>query len=169
MASLKGYEPGASDSSDGLGACSATLGKEFAEAVRAIRLVIPRGESLSSQGLLTMSTGEAFTMPRVVTIGDATLSDHLIALDALCGELVLITLGAVDVMLLWDEGLGANGIVAGATNKTLLMPLSGLVLHFLHACSKDIIASIAPSGELSIVAGSTINSVRLGPKLLVDK
>ena len=37
----------------------------------------------------------------------AQLRTHLVALDALGGELVLVALGAVDVVLLRDEGLGS--------------------------------------------------------------
>jgi len=118
---------------------------------------------------LAVSTRETFTVPRVITIGNSTLSDHLVALDAFSCKLILIALSAVDVMFLRDERLRANRIVAGATNKAFLMPLSGLVLHFLHACPENVSTSIAPGGKLSIVAGPTINSVRLGSELLVDK
>ena len=58
---------------------------------------------------------------------------HLAAFDAFCCEFLLVALGAVDVMLLGDEALGADGVLAGAAHETLLMPLPGLVLHLLHA------------------------------------
>ena len=60
----------------------------------------------------------------------------LLALDALGGELVLIALCAVDVLLLGDEGLGADGVLADAADEAFLVPLTGLVLHLLHAWSK---------------------------------
>ena len=62
-----------------------------------------------------------------------TVLSHLAAFDALCCELLLVALGAVDVVLLGDEALGADGVLACAAHKTLLMPLPGLVLHLLHA------------------------------------
>ena len=60
-------------------------------------------------------------------------SAHLTALNALCCELLLVALGAVDVVLLGDEALGADGVLAGAAHEALLVPLPGLVLHLLHA------------------------------------
>ena len=57
----------------------------------------------------------------------------LLALDALGGELVLVALGAVDVVLLGDERLGADGVLARAAHEALLVPLPRLVLHLLHA------------------------------------
>ena len=58
---------------------------------------------------------------------------HLAAFDAFCCELLLVALGAVDVMLFGDEALGADGVLASAAHETLFMPLPGLVLHLLHA------------------------------------
>ena len=49
------------------------------------------------------------------------------------GNLNLITLGTVDVVLLGDERLGANGVLARAAHEALLVPLPRLVLHLLHA------------------------------------
>ena len=57
---------------------------------------------------------------------------YFAALDALCGELVFVTFGAVDVVFLRDKGLGSNWVFARNTNKTFLMPLPGLVFHLLH-------------------------------------
>ena len=39
-------------------------------------------------------------------------------------------------MLLGDEGLGADGVFTRAADETLLVPLTGLVLHLLHAWKK---------------------------------
>ena len=58
---------------------------------------------------------------------------HLITFDTLGGELVLVAGGAVDVVLLGDEALGPDGVVAHTAHEALLMPLPGLVLHLLHA------------------------------------
>ena len=66
-------------------------------------------------------------------ISDTLYTAHLTALNALCCELLLVALGAVDVVLLRDEALGADGVLAGAAHEALLVPLPGLVLHLLHA------------------------------------
>ena len=66
-------------------------------------------------------------------ISDTLYTAHLTAFNALCCELLLVALGAVDVVLLRDEALGADGVLAGAAHEALLVPLPGLVLHLLHA------------------------------------
>ena len=58
---------------------------------------------------------------------------HLAALDTLGGELVFVAAGAVDVILLGDEALGADGVAADAADEAALVPLPRLVLHLLHA------------------------------------
>ena len=58
---------------------------------------------------------------------------YLAAFDAFSCEFLLVALSAVDVVLLGYEGLGADGVLAGAAHETLLVPLPGLVLHLLHA------------------------------------
>ena len=44
-------------------------------------------------------------------------------------------------MLLGDEGLGADRVLAGAADEALLVPLTGLVLHLLHTCTAKILVS----------------------------
>ena len=88
-----------------------------------------------------MGAGEAFPVPGVVAVGHSSLGDHLAALDALRRELLLVALGAVDVVLLRDEALGADGVLAGAADEALLVPLTGLVLHLLHTCTARILVN----------------------------
>ena len=57
----------------------------------------------------------------------------LAALDTLGGELVFVAAGAVDVILLGDEALGADGVAADAADEAALVQLPRLVLHLLHA------------------------------------
>ena len=113
---------------------------------------------------------------------------HLAAFDAFCCELLLVALGAVDVVLLRDEALCADGVLAGAADEALLVPLPSLVLHLLHTCRprmclmkstfvtlhlltglEDISTSVTSGGELGVIARSTVDSVRLWTKLLVHK
>ena len=105
---------------------------------------------------------------------------HLAAFDAFCCELLLVALGAVDVVLLRDEALCADGVLAGAADEALLVPLPSLVLHLLHTCRprmclmkstfvtlhlltglEDISTSVTSGGELGVIARSTVDSVRL--------
>ena len=72
-------------------------------------------------------------------------------------------------MLFGNEGLGADGVLAGAAHEALFVPLTGLVLHLLHAGSEDVAAAVAPRGELSIVTRAAVDAVRLRPELLVHQ
>ena len=83
------------------------------------------------------------------------------------GNLNLIALGTVDVVLLGDEGLGADRVLAGAADEALLVPLPGLVLHLLHARLEHVATSITSGRELSIVARSAVDAVSLGAELFV--
>jgi len=143
MAVLERDKLGATDSSDGLVACEAPLGKQLAEAFSAIRLLVAGGEALAGQALGAVGAGEALPMPGLVLIGDASASDHLVALDATSSELLLVTLGTVYLLFPRNEALGADGILAHATAEALFVPLSGLVLHLLRTCSEDFVAPIA--------------------------
>jgi len=166
---LEGDEPGASDPCNRLSTGSTTLGEQLSEAVSTVRLIIPGSEPLSRQGLLTVGAGEALSVPGIASVGHSALSNHLAALDALGGELVLVALGAVDVVLLRDERLCANRILAGAANEALFVPLSGLILHLLHPCSKNVSASITTCSKLRIVARAAVDPVGLATELLVDQ
>ena len=64
-------------------------------------------------------------------------------------------------MLLGDKTLSSDGVLAGAADKALLVPLSRLVLHLLHARLKHVPAAVAPGGELGIVARPAVNTISL--------
>jgi len=147
--------------SDGFAAGGAPLREELAEAIRTVRLVIPGGEPLSGKGLLAVGAGEAFPVPGVVAVSHSSLRDHLAALDALRRKLLFVTLGTVDVVLLRDETLGADGILACAADEALLVPLASLVLHLLHTSLEDVSTSVTSGGKLGVIAGAAVDSVRL--------
>ena len=68
---------------------SASLAEQLPEAVGAVRLVVPGGEPLAGQGLLTVGAGETLPVPGVVPVGHSALGDHLATLDAFRRELFL--------------------------------------------------------------------------------
>ena len=81
----------------------ASLTEELPEAVSTVRLVIPRGEPLPGQGLLTVGAGETLPVPGVVPVGDSALGDHLAALNAFGGELFLnIVFGLIYINLILE-------------------------------------------------------------------
>lgn len=158
----------ASFTGDGFGTSCTTFGKEFSKTLCAIRFVISGSKALSSQGFGAMSASETFTMPRIIAVGYTTLCNNLVAFDTLCGKLVFVTLGTVDVMLFGNKRFGSDGVFTNAANEAFLVPLPRLVLHFLHACSEYIATSITTRGKLSIVARSTVDPIGFGTKLLVN-
>jgi len=62
---------------DRLGASSAPLGEELAEALGAVGLVVARCESLSRQGVVAVAAGEAVSVPRLVLVRHAAAGDDL--------------------------------------------------------------------------------------------
>lgn len=167
---LEGHKFSASQStltSDRIGAGSAPLGEQLSETFSAVGLVLTTGESLSSKGLSTVSAGETFSMPGVVTVSHSASSDHLDTLDTLGSKLVLVTSSAVNIVLLGYEALSTNRIVTGAANKTLLMPLPSLVFHLLHPCFEHISTAVTSGCELCIITRPTVDPVSLGTKLFV--
>jgi len=169
VTTLERNETGSTNPCDWLAAGGAPLGEQLPEAVGAVRFVITRGEPLSCQGLLAVRAGEALPVPGVVTVGHPSLGDHLTTLDTLSGKLLLIALGAIYVVLLGYEGLGTDGVLAGAAHEALLVPLPGLVLHLLHSCFKHISTAVTSGGKLCIVAWPAVDSVSLRAELLVHQ
>jgi len=166
---FEGDEAGAADTGDWLGAGSAALGEQFAEAVGAVGLIVSRGEALAGQRRVAVGAGEALAMPGLVLVRHAARRDDLITLDAAGGELLLVAGGAVDLLLARDEALGADGRLANHATEALLVPLPGLVLHLLITCPEDLAAAVAARGELSVVAGPAVDLLHLAAELLVDQ
>ncbi|KAA8587987.1 hypothetical protein FQN60_001181 [Etheostoma spectabile] len=86
---------------DGGGAGGTLLGIKIAEAVETIGKVISRGKPLARQLLLAAGAQEAVLMPGLVTV-----------VYTLHGKLLLIAGHTEVVVVLGDEALGANGLLA---------------------------------------------------------
>lgn len=108
-------------------------------------------------------------MPRLVLICHAAAGDNLIALNTPGGEFVLVTSGTINLLFARDEALCADRILTDHAAETLLVPLSGLVFHFLSASTEDLATSIATAGELGVVAVAAIDLVHLATKLFVHQ
>lgn len=166
---LKGDEPRAADSSDWFRAGEASLGKKLPIAVGTIRLVILRSEPLSGKLVVAVGASKAFPVPRLVLVGHTPRGDDLAALDTPCGKLLLIAPSTVDLLLPRNEALGSNGIFADAASKAFLVPLTGLVFHFLGASTEHFATPITPGSKLGIVAVAAVDFLRLRSKLFVDQ
>jgi len=145
------------------------FGEEFSEARRTIRFISSAGEFLPCQRRSAMSASEAFPVPSLIlerdtpgrhnlhqTDGSEQLADfdHLFALCASCGELLLEALHAVNVGVVWnDEWSGAHGdlesisfatfaweksknYLAHCTFEAFVVPFPVLVFHLLRARSE---------------------------------
>lgn len=72
-------------------------------------------------------------MKRNVVVDTVKGVTYLVAFNTPGGELVLVTRGTVNLLFARDETLRADRILADNAAEALLVPLSGLVLHFLGA------------------------------------
>ena len=89
------------------------------------------------------------------------LCPHLAALDAFRGEFFFIAFCTIYIVLLGDEWLSSYRILAGATDKTLFVPLPSLVLHLLHSRLKDVPAPVTSGRKLCVIARTAVNTVSL--------
>lgn len=60
-------------------------------------------------------------------------SSHLFAVGTAWGESSLVTGNTVKLVLIWDEGLSADGLLTAVTNKTFLVPRAAFILQPLRA------------------------------------
>lgn len=58
---------------------------------------------------------------------------HLLAVDALLGELLLVAGQAVVVDVLLHKAPGADGLLATVAGETILVPTVALMLHLFRA------------------------------------
>lgn len=114
-----------------------------------------------------MGTCEALAVPRVVLVRHTSSCYDLGAFDAASGKFLFITTAAVNVLLSRDERLGTDRSPTYETGKTLLVPLSALVLHLLRTGTEDFLATVAASGVHRVVARTAEDLVGFGAKLLV--
>lgn len=61
-------------------------------------------------------------MPWLIAVGHTPFGQDLFASSAARGKLVFIAWHTVVIILIWDEGLGANRLLTAAANETALVP-----------------------------------------------
>lgn len=91
-------------------------------------------------------------MPRLVPIGHATFSQGLFTARAAWSELVLVAGHTVVFILVGDEGLGADGLLAAVTDEAALVPCGACILQLPRTWHDDLVAGHALGGELITVA-----------------
>lgn len=162
-------EFGATDSSDWLGAGIAPLGKQVPITIGTVRLLVLARESLSGQRRVAVRAAEALTMPRLIFVGHAAGRDHLLALGASRRELLLVARSAKDVVVFRNERFGADGHFAVGTAEALVVPLLAFVLHLFHACTENLIASVASCRERLVVAVGAENPIVFTAERHIDE
>lgn len=138
---------------DGVLAAVALLGHVGLVAVHAEEVVLVGGEARPGQGLAAGAAHEALGVPGVVLVADAPGGDGLLAVETLLGKLLVMAGGAVDVLALCQEALGADGQLALEALEALLVPNILLVLHVLGPWHDHLVASLAP---VAVLAGAAL-------------
>lgn len=77
---------------------------------------------------------------------------YLLALNALQSVLFLIARHTEVLVVLWDEALGADGLLAAAADEAGLMPAAVFVLHLAGTCHES--WEEAAKGRADDTAGS---------------
>lgn len=139
---FKGDVLGSSKSTDWVCAPSTLLGVEVAEAAQAICRLIPGGKTLSRQLLLASSTNEAFLVPWLLLVSDTSCRDSLLALDALHGKLLFIAGYTKVLIVLRNETLCPNRLLAAVADEARLMPAVALVFHLPSTWHNSFLALI---------------------------
>lgn len=158
MTTFERDKPSSTGSGDGLAACCTPLGKQLTEAVSAVGLVLSRRKFLSGQYSLAVCTNKTLSMPCLILKSNPSCGHNFFALRAFGSKFFFETTNAVNVSLVGNyERLGSHLGFAHHALKAFVMPLSRLVLHFLHTWSKSVATGIAPTSKFSVIASCTKN------------
>lgn len=147
----------------------ALLGEELAKALRAVGMVIARGEPLSSKRLLAVGAREALAVIGQILVAHAARRDHFGALGALGRVRLLVARHAEDLVVLRYEALRADWRCTCEAQEAVLVELLSFVLHLFHAWLEDLRALVTPRSESLIVALGTVKSLILGAERLIDE
>lgn len=140
---LKGDVLCAAKSADRVGAPCTLLGVQVAEAAQAIGKLVPGREALPGERLLASSAHEALPVPRLLPVSDPSGGDGLFALNTLQGILLLIAGHAEILIILGDEALGSNWLLATMADEAGLVPAAALILHLAGTWHDGLLAFLA--------------------------
>lgn len=167
LALLKRNVLATTQTTDGCGAGGTLLCIKVAKAVETIGKVISRGEPLSRQLLFAAGAQEAILMPRLLTVGHASSGDGFLAMNTLHSKLLFIAGHTVVMVVLRNETLGANWLLASLAGEASLMPAIPFVLHLSGAGHDGFLALMTLGGILIGVALSAKQLLILGGERLV--
>lgn len=166
---LKGDVLCATQSADGVGAAGALLGVQVTEAAQAVGELVPGREALPRQRLLAGRAHKAFPVPGLLPVRDASRGDRLFTLNTLQGILFLVAGHTEVLVVLRDEALGANWLLAAVADEAGLVPAAVLVLHLAGTWHDGLLAFLALGRVLVGVAVHAEQLVLLGSEGLVHQ
>jgi hypothetical protein len=139
-------------------ALAAALGVLALVARHTNRLVIAGDEAGGSNGLTTLNADKAFIVPLLPPVLKFlhSSSKWLTTLVAPDGETVIITVGAVDVLVLRGERLVHQGALAAETLEALLMPMVLFVGQVLKVGTDGLTTLLTRVGVLFLEAGDAV-------------
>lgn len=162
LALLKGNVLAPSEAAYGGGTGGTFLGIKVAEAVETVGEVVSGGKPLTRQLLLAASAQEAVLVPGLVMVGHPASGDGLLAVHTLHGKLLFIAGHTKVVVVLGDEALGANWLLASLAGEAGLVPAVPLVLHLSGAWHDGFLALMTLGGIFIGVALSAEKLLILG-------
>lgn len=107
---------------------------------------------LTRQLRLTVCAHKTLFMPWLIPIGHATFSQSLFTACAAGSKLFLVAGHTVVVVLVRNEGLGANRLLTAVTDKATLVPCGACILQFSCTWHDDLVTGDTFGGELITVA-----------------
>lgn len=167
VAILERDEFSSSKACNGFAAPAALFGKKVTIASSTKWLLVTRSELLLGQLLVTVGTGKAFLVPRLVLVGHTPFVDHPTAFATLLCKLILVTGNTHNFLVTWDETLVPDWLHAHHAAETLLMPLLTAVLKLLHASLEWFFTSIAACSKFVIMTIRAKNILIFRSKWLV--
>lgn len=108
-------------------------------------------------------------MPGLLSVSDSSSSDWLLALYTLHSELLLVAGHTEILIVLGNETLRSNGLLAPMADKTGLMPAASLVFHFPCPWHDGLFAFTTLGGIFIGVTFSTKKVLFLCSKRLVHQ
>jgi len=87
------------------------------------------GKRARSQRLVAAITAKTLFVPRLFIVEDATFGQRFPTMGAALGMQILIAVGAVEFVILWNETAGSNSLFTHGAFETLLMPVGPIVLQ----------------------------------------
>jgi len=108
-------------------------------------------------------------MERIALIRDSTFINNIRAFLAFLSEFLFITRYTDDIVILRDETLASDWLLADQTAKASLMPLLALVFKFLHTGFENVSASVTSWCKVVIMTVRAVNLFVLRSEMFIYK